>query len=94
MPSGMMSGERVLNLMIGLGGKTLVSGSSPVTASVQGTSYYYHIHVVSDAVFTTLADTTMDGVSYSGMTFPAGSDLYGQFTIVKLASGIVLAYKS
>ena len=90
----MMSSERILNLMIGAGGRTLVSGSSPVTASVQSTPYYYHIHMLSDTVFADLTDPSMDGGSYAGITFPAGTDIYGQFTVFKLASGIVLAYKA
>ena len=78
MSSGLMSSERIQNLLVGQGGKTLASGSSPVTASVYNTPYYYCLHVVSDAVFTVLTDTTMDGSSYSGITFPAGTNIYGQ----------------
>lgn len=57
------------------------------------------VQVLSDAVFTTLTDptSTTDGIVTATVaadygTISAGSIIYGTFTTVTLASGIVKAY--
>lgn len=54
---------------------------------------WIRISCKENTVFSTLTDTTRDGNTYSGETFPSGFDLYGRFTQIKLASGAVVAYK-
>lgn len=57
------------------------------------TGQWYKILVVSAAVFTLLTVDNWDGTAIGTTSFPAGSVLYGNFTAITLASGIVLAYK-
>jgi hypothetical protein len=49
---------------------------------------YRVIQIVSDAVFTTLASAT----GFSGITYPAGMILRGNFTSITLASGTINCY--
>lgn len=49
---------------------------------------YTTIQIVSDAVFTSLASAT----GTSGVTYPTGMILKGQFISGQLASGIINAY--
>ena len=50
------------------------------------------IYVVANCQFTTLTDGLMSGTP-TGVTFAAGVILTGNFTVIKLASGSVIAYK-
>lgn len=50
----------------------------------------FAVQIVADTVFSTL--TGMTGASVSGITFPAGQILYGNFSAVTLASGKVILY--
>lgn len=47
--------------------------------------------VISDAVFTTLSGYSVSGSS-SGLTFLAGTTIYGNFQNVTLASGSIVLY--
>jgi hypothetical protein len=51
------------------------------------------IQCLADTVFETLTNTTGTG-AITGITIPAGLCLYGNFTVVKLTSGKVCAYKN
>ena len=52
------------------------------------------ITILEATVFATLTDTTRDGTSaITGVTFPAGLTIYGNFTVIDLTSGSVIAYK-
>lgn len=52
------------------------------------------ITILESAAFTTLTDSTRDGTSsITGVTFSAGTTIYGNFTVIKLASGSAMAYK-
>jgi hypothetical protein len=50
------------------------------------------IMVTSDIVITTLNDKSLVEGSYAGKSYPAGTQLTGQFTDIQLASGEVIAY--
>ena len=68
------------------------------TTLVANTTHYdgkwFAIQVISDAVFTSLADATMTTYgTLSGITFLGGTLIFGSFSSFKLASGAVLAYK-
>lgn len=60
------------------------------TGTTVNTGSIYAITIVSAAVFTTL--TGMSGDTLAGVTFPAGITIYGNFTVVTLASGSALLY--
>lgn len=66
-------------------------GSQLITDTTAVTGSFKAISVVSDCVFTTLTGN-MTG-TITGVTFPAGFTLYGEFTAITLASGSVIAYK-
>jgi hypothetical protein len=56
----------------------------------------FKITTLTDTVFSALTNTlaTGDSIASGGITIPAGTDLYGKFTSIRLASGAVAAYKS
>lgn len=51
------------------------------------------IYIVNDTVFTTLTGN-VDGITGSSVSFKAGELIEGRFTVLTLASGAVIAYKS
>lgn len=50
------------------------------------------IHVLNDTVFTTLTDSKVNGNDIVGDSIKQGTVLGGDFTAIKLTSGIVKAY--
>lgn len=52
------------------------------------------IQVLTDCVFDALTDGTTDLVAgvLSGITIPAGTALFGQFTVIGVASGVAVCY--
>ena len=59
------------------------------TASHSGN--WFRIEALSAATFTTL---TGNVTGIASNTLPAGSSLYGSFTVVELAGGAVVAYNN
>ncbi len=59
------------------------------TATTNGD--WFCIDVLTDCVFTTL---TGNCSGTSGVTFAAGVKLFGRYSVIKLASGSVVAYKA
>jgi len=74
------------NLIIGRVGSNLLNDTSVHTGK------WFAITIISDAIFTTLTSSNLTG-STTGITFPAGIQIYGDFTTITLTSGTVLAYK-
>lgn len=52
---------------------------------------WYCVTPIADTVFTTLTGTNFTG-TVSGVTFPAGVPIFGDFSTFTLASGKVMAY--
>lgn len=50
------------------------------------------VQVITAAVFTTLTGTLNNSIA--GVSFPAGTIIYGRFTTITLASGSVVAYRA
>ena len=50
------------------------------------------VQVLSAAVFTTLTGTLNNSIA--GVSFPAGTIIYGRFTTITLASGAVVEYRA
>lgn len=75
----------------GSGGIKIASPSAGLTISDTSahTGTFNAITIVSDAVFTALTGTI---TGYGTITYPAGITLYGSFTSITLASGVVVAY--
>jgi len=69
----------------GFNGGTLITGTTAKTGS------WYAVQVVADVVFSTLTGN-LGGDTYAGVTFAAGTVIYGSFTAITLASGKVIAY--
>ena len=70
-------------------GTTLITDTAAHSGEV-----WRKVTILSDAVFTAITDATRDGNTFSGEMFPAGVDIYGRISVITLASGKVLAYKS
>ena len=51
------------------------------------------ITITENATFTLLTDANRDGSAVTGITFPAGITIYGNFTAITLAGGSCIAYK-
>ena len=85
------------NVALGKGGSTYIS----TTTSTAGT--FSIISVIEDCKFETLTDATRSEVEGSSklddasaancVVIPAGTTLYGTFTVIKIHSGVVIAYK-
>lgn len=77
------------NLMLGQNGAVFESGTTALT-----NQKLYCIHCITDTVFSTLTnDPAWTGDTFTGVTIPAGTMLFGRFTAVTLTSGSILAYK-
>jgi len=51
------------------------------------------IYIITNTVFTTLTDSKLKTGAYTVVTFAAGQILYGDFSVIQLASGAVIAYR-
>ena len=80
------SGE-VDNLSLGQNGLTYESGTTAVTGS------YFCIYVIGAATFTTLTMENLDGDTITGVSFGAGTWIYGRISAFTLSAGSVFAYK-
>jgi hypothetical protein len=69
------------------------SGATLFADTTARTGAWFAITILADVVFTTLTDATLDGTAIAGVTFSAGSTIYGNFTAITLASGTAIAYK-
>ena len=79
------SGE-VDNLSLGQAGAVFESGTTAITGD------FYCIQFVENSVFSVLT-SNITGDTITGVTFSAGTAIYGRFTAFTLTSGKVLAYK-
>jgi hypothetical protein len=76
-----------------------VSGATFCTAGTSHSGNYYAIQIISNTVFDSatglvFSSNAWDGDTWHSQTFPAGTVIYGNFSNVKLTSGIAIAYKS
>jgi hypothetical protein len=79
-----------MNSIRGLG----EAGSTLITDTTACTGRWFAIQIVTDTAFTTLTDPTMSIVgALAGLSFSAGTIIFGAFSAITLASGSVLAYK-
>lgn len=76
----------------GGGGGKFISGNNTYTGN------FYAVQVIADAVLNVTDSTkyvgNLTGDSLTGVTFPAGTVLYGVFTTLTLVSGKVIAYQT
>lgn len=82
------------NLSLGQGGRTFTNDTVSVVASVQECDFYHTIVCLTDTVFTSLTDLSKDGNTETGVTFVAGTSIFGVITEYQLTSGSVHAYKA
>jgi len=83
-----------LDNMIGQKGSTLFDDTTARTSASLSTSFWFALRILETATITTLTDAGRDGTALStGISFSAGTVLYGKFTEIKLASGSAIAYK-
>ena len=70
-------------------GSEIISGGDAVTAKRYGA-----LQIINDTVFSSLTASNVDGISgLFGITFVAGTILYGAFSAVTVTSGVVAAHK-
>jgi len=67
-------------------------GSIYINDTNAHTGVWRKIYIVSETVFATLTDALMSGTP-TGVAFPAGAVITGNFTTIDLTSGAVIAYK-
>jgi hypothetical protein len=71
------------------------NGNITITGTTLKRGKWGAIQILADAVFSTLTDDENDSngdSNTSGITYPAGTVIYGHFTEIKLTSGKVRAY--
>lgn len=77
------------NLMLGQNGAVFESGTTALTAQK-----IYCIHCITATVFATLTnDPAWTGDTFTGVSIPAGTMLFGRFSAITLTSGSILCYK-
>ncbi len=77
---------QILEKQIGANGSILVNDTSANAGN------FFAVQVIADTVFTTLTGNITG--DFSGVTIPAGTIIYGSFTVVTLASGTAILYKA
>lgn len=75
------------NLSIGMNGMTYESGTTARTGN------YFCIDVVTAATFTTLTMENLNGDTITGVSFAAGTRIFGRISAFTLSAGSVFAYK-
>ena len=64
----------------------LETGTTAITGNIIAVTF------VTDSTLTALTGLTYSGDSLSGVTFPAGLTIYGNFSAITLATGSALIY--
>lgn len=92
--------SQVLNAMVGLNGSVYISQlDSPVTgeffsiACIEKTKFKVLTDLLAITDKQDAANKVADAVVDNCIEFPAGIQLYGKFTEIRLHSGSVIAYK-
>jgi len=68
-------------------------GGNYIADTSTHTGTWTTIDCVTDTVFDSSTVCNIAGLAASNATFPAGKQLFGNFTTVKLTSGSVIAYQ-
>jgi len=79
----------------GLEGSQIIADTA-LKEPASGFQGWYCIYVINDAVIntgTSTASNVDDLTGLNGITLFAGTQLFGTFTAIQLASGVVQAYK-
>lgn len=68
--------------------------STLISDTAANTGAWNMITIIETATFTLLMDANRDGNTLTASeSFTAGTTIYGAFTAITLASGVVIAYK-
>ena len=69
-------------------------GSTLITDDTEATGKWFAITICENTVFATLTGTVIlpTGSTLAACVFVAGTTIYGEFTVIDLASGAVIAY--
>lgn len=67
-------------------------GSVVETGTTAITGAFCAIQMIEDTVFSTLTSGNWQGDAATGVTFTAGTTIYGEFSAFTLTSGKVIAY--
>lgn len=70
-------------------------GSTAFADTTARTGTWFAVTVIEDAVFAIITDATRTGTAdLTGVTFSAGTTIYGSFTAITLTSGTIIAYNA
>ena len=85
-----MASSRNNTLEFSSGGSQVLGAGDSSTLPSMGA-----IQVINDAVFATITSSTVDQSLQvlTGITVPAGTVLYGQFTAVAVTSGVAICHR-
>lgn len=78
--------KEIGNITAGQGPKDIISDTNTHTGN------WVVLHAVTDVVFDTLVDSTINSGSMNGKTLYAGQVYFGDVTSIKLTSGTLIAY--
>jgi len=81
-----------LSILSAQAGQSGVTNFNDTTAR---TGNWFAIQIIADVVFTTLTESDAEGTAdmVTGITYSAGTVIYGKFTAITLTSGTCRAYK-
>jgi len=68
-------------------------GGEVITDSLEHTGRFHHIDFFENTTIDTIVSTNLTGNSLNGESLPAGSEIRGVFTSIKLQNGACIAYK-
>ena len=68
-------------------------GGEVITDTVAHVGRFHHIDFYENSQIDTIVSTNMTGNTLNGESFPAGFELRGVFTSIKLQNGACIAYK-
>lgn len=68
-------------------------GGEVITDSLEHIGRFHHIDFFENTTIDTIVSTNLTGNSLNGKSFPAGSEIRGVFTSIKLQNGACIAYR-
>lgn len=68
-------------------------GGEVIADTATHTGRFHHIDFYENSQIDTIVSTNMTGNSLNGESFPAGFEIRGVFTSIKLHNGACIAYK-
>jgi hypothetical protein len=68
-------------------------GGEVITDTLEHTGRFHHIDFFENTQIDTIVSPNLTGNTLNGESFPAGSEIRGVFTSIKLQNGACIAYR-